>query len=148
MCYLWLPVITCPAITTTQRLHKFPSRLVMHWKLRVLMMPTLSSLTAAYVAVIYQDANFVVTGGTVGCHNHHLWCHQSQQKVGIMTTLGFQCANVDENQSEIRGACVSYLCPCSSEIINTGLLYLPTAAHRANLREPAGRERLKNQSAW
>ena len=36
-----------------------------------------------------DDANFVATGGTAGCHSDNP-VPPSDDKVGIMTTLGFQ----------------------------------------------------------
>ena len=42
----------------------------------------------------YHNANFAVTGGAAGCRDDSLWYRQfgkaSNEKVGIMTTIGFQ----------------------------------------------------------
>ena len=86
------------------------------WKMRITMMPT-SSLSVVIILTVktggYYDANFVVIGGTTDCQNaiigscngcrlsapnHYLdqcWHNgipsaTSGDKVGIMTTLGFQ----------------------------------------------------------
>ena len=39
------------------------------------------------------DANFIVSGGTVGCHNEI-----NEGKVAIMTTLGLHCIPDDQLQ--------------------------------------------------
>ena len=63
--------------------------------------PALSLLRSAAtllllgIEVIYttensNGANFVVIGGTVGCHNDNFWCHQCDDTVGIMAGLSFE----------------------------------------------------------
>ena len=38
-----------------------------HWSIQVMILVWKASL---------HDANFVITGGTTGCHSNSLWCHQ------------------------------------------------------------------------